>query len=215
MNELDCQTAYWNRVADTKTFSHPIKFDVFEKLVPCGASILDYGCGYGRTCAELVAGGYPNVVGADISRKMIERGLQGNPSLNLVCFDGGELPFADESFDACMLLAVLTCIPSDAGQAEVLRQLHRVLRPGGVLYVSDYPLQDDERNAARYRSFESEFRTYGVFRLPDGAVVRHHDMARIAALLGSFDTLQEERFPVITMNGNPAQIFQVIARKKS
>lgn len=214
MNELDRQTAYWDRVADSKTFSHPLRFDVFEKLVPRDASILDYGCGYGRTCEELLTHGYQNVVGADISRKMIERGLQGDPSLNLVCFDGGELPFADESFDACTLLAVLTCIPTDAGQAEVVRQLHRVLRPGGILYVSDYPLQDDERNAARYRSFESEYQTYGVFRLPDGAVVRHHDPARIAALLGGFDTLREDRFPVTTMNGNPAQIFQVIARKK-
>ncbi len=214
MNKLDRQTAYWNRVANSKTFSHPIQFDVFEKLVPRDASILDFGCGYGRTCAELLTHGYPNVVGVDISRKMIERGLQGDPGLNLVCFDGGELPFVDESFDACTLLAVLTCIPTDAGQDEVLRQLHRVLRPGGILYVSDYPLQDDERNAARYRSFESECQTYGVFRLPDGAVVRHHDMARIAALLASFDTLLEDRFPVTTMNGNPAQIFQVIARKK-
>ena len=53
------------------------------------------------------------------------------------------------SFDAILLLAILTCIPDDQGQALLIAGLRRLLRPGRVLY-SDMPLQSDRRNLTRY-----------------------------------------------------------------
>lgn len=213
MNPIDVQTAYWDSVAPTKTFSHPVDVDTLRTWVRPDEKILDYGCGYGRTCAQLTENGYSNVTGVDISCQMIKRGLAENPALDLLHADAETLPFPDHSFCACTLLAVLTCIPTDAGQRQVISEIFRVLRPGGILYLSDYPLQSDERNTDRYRQHEAEYGKYGVFGLPEGAVVRHHDMAWIHQLLAPFQRIREQPIEVSTMNGNKATIFQIIAKK--
>ena len=214
MNKLDYQQTYWDRIATKKTFTHSIQLDKFQELVSLQSKILDYGCGYGRTCAELIENGYSDITGIDISSEMIKRGLSLYPDINLQHVDNGILPFGDHTISACTLLAVLTCIVTNAGQRDVIGELCRVLKPGGILYISDYPLQKDQRNKERYHQFENEYGNLGVFGLPDGGVVRHHTMSWIYDLLFQFDILMEENVDVSTMNGNQATIFQIIAKKR-
>lgn len=212
MNTLDVQTEYWDGAAASKTFTHPIPLRVFRELLPSAAKILDYGCGYGRTCSELTNAGYQNVIGIDISEEMIKRGRLSRCDLDLRVFNGKSTGFENGSFDACLLLAVLTCIPSDAGQEHTFNEVRRLLRPGGIVFVSDYPLQTDARNKQRYQDFEKELGTYGMFRT-EGAIVRHHDMKRIRQLLVGFDILWQENLRVCTMNGNESDVFQLLAQK--
>jgi len=214
MNRLDSQNTYWDSVATKKTFTHPVRIDLLRDILPHGARILDYGCGYGRTCAFLRENGYHRVVGVDISSEMIARGLRSDNTLDLRHIKGAPLPFAESSCDACTLLAVLNCIPTDNGQRMLINELRRVLRPGGILYLSDYPLQKDEKNLDRYNRFETEFEKFGIFQLPDSAVLRHHDMDWIYTLLAQFDIFWETNIDVLTMNGSRADIFQIMARKK-
>lgn len=213
MSKIDIQKEYWDGVAKKKTFTHPICMNVFRESVSAGEAILDYGCGYGRTCHQLVECGYCNVVGIDISSQMIAHGKALNPSLELLHFHGKTIPFPDESFPACTLLAVLTCIPTDAGQTRVINEIHRVLCPGGLLYVSEYPIQKDPRNQKRYLQYEDEFGIYGVFRLSDGGVVRHHEMSWVYRLLSAFTVIWEDKIKVCTMNGNATEVFQMVAKK--
>jgi SAM-dependent methyltransferase len=214
MDKLDKQITYWDSVAATKSFSHPIREDIFRTLVSLDSNILDYGCGYGRTCAELKTLGYKNVIGVDISSEMIKRGLSLHQDLKLQQIDGDKLPFYDKTFYACTLFAVLTCIPTDSGQQNIIDELHRVLRHKGILYVNDFPLQTDIRYIERYNQFKDEYKLYGIFRLPDGGVVRHHDMNWIYKLLSQFEIIDEKTMEAITMNGNTADCFQIIARKR-
>ena len=213
MHTLDWQVSYWDSVADKKTFSHTIQMDRFRALVGPQDRILDYGCGYGRTCAFLQDHGYTDVTGVEISKEMIQRGNRTYEGLHLLHLEDPRLPFADNHFAACTLLAVLTCVPTDTGQKTILAELHRVLQPGGILYLSDYPFQQDQRNQDRYAAFEHEFNKFGVFRLSDGGIVRHHEMSWIHELLTGFEILHEETIDILTMNGNDAKIFQFIAKK--
>jgi len=214
MNELDAQKSYWDMVAVQKTFTHPLNMKLFQCLVPRGAKILDYGCGYGRICAELQAHGYLDVTGVDISDGMITRGRSLFPKLDLRVKQGDILSFPEETFDVCIMFAVLTCIVTDSGHDRVISEMSRVLRRGGILYVSDYPLQTDERNQMRYREFLETYGTFGVFRLPDGGIVRHCDMKTIHHLLAQFALVDESFLEVSTMNGNAATVFQIIARRR-
>jgi len=56
--------------------------------------------------------------------------------------DGQSLPFADDSFDSALSTWTLCTIP-DA--AAALRELRRVLRPGGTLHFLEHGLAPDER----------------------------------------------------------------------
>jgi len=214
MTDLDRQIEYWDRVANAKTFSHPLDLPLLHRYLSSESRVLDYGCGYGRLAEELIRGGYRNILGVDVSSQMIERGRRKSPALELRVVRGRTLPFEDTSFDLVLLFAVLTSIPTDEGQREVIREVERVLSPDGFLYVSDYPLQDDEKNCLRYRTFQEKYGTYGVFELPGGGVMRHHDPTWIEELLWGFDRLSYMEIPVTTMNRSSAKGFQFFGKKK-
>lgn len=213
MDSLDVQLGYWNGAGAAKTFSHPVPLPEFHALLGPQAAILDYGCGYGRVTAELAQAGFARVTGVDASEALVLRGLREHPQLDLRVISAPPLPFPDASFDACLLVAVLTCVPTDTGAKALLNEAHRLLKPGGLLFVSDYPLQNDPRNVARYQEHEAQFGAYGVFRSGE-AVFRHYAMGRVDQLLSGFETLWRRELVVRTLNGNKADIFQVAVRKR-
>jgi len=206
------QIEYWDKVAWDKVFTHPLNLPLLQTQLPLNSRILDYGCGYGRACQALAQAGYTQVLGVDSSAEMIRRGLQQDPSLALEVLPASGLPYPPQTFDAILLIAVLTCIPVDEDQRNLLTQLTRRLRPGGLLYISDYRLQEDERNQSRYRAGLSEFGTYGVFRLPEGVVLRHHSIEWLETLTRDFKRLDLAYPEVITMNGHRAKAFQYLGQ---
>jgi len=211
--DVASQISYWDRVAHEKRFSHPLRLDWLTRYSNQQARILDYGCGYGRTLAELSRAGYDHVVGTDFSEAMLGRSRRELPHSMLVRNDGSVLPIKSESIDAVLLFAVLTCIPDDNDQRVVLSEVERVLSPGGLLYISDLLVNDDPRNRERYEQWAEKYKCYGVFELPEGVVVRHHRKEWIAEVTGSFRQLEHEPFTVTTMNGNQSSAFQYLGRK--
>lgn len=207
-----CQNNYWDRVATEKRFSHPLRVDWLTHRLHPEARILDCGCGYGRTLAELHRAGYHNLTGLDFSEGMLRRCQSESPDTAVVRNDGQSLPLKTNSVDAVLLFAVLTCIPVDNDQRALLSEVERILRPNGVLYISDLLVNDDERNRERYEKYASQG-TYGVFELPEGVVVRHHTVDWIEKITGTFEQLEYEPFTVTTMNGNPSSAFQYLGRK--
>ena len=207
------QVSYWDRVANEKRFSHPLKLEWLTRYSHPGARILDYGCGYGRTLAELSQAGFENLVGVDSSSAMLARARAAVAGPGLVRNDEHSIPFTDESFDAVLLFAVLTCIPDGDQQRSLMSELERVLRPGGLLYISDVLVNTDQRNRERYERDAEKFNCYGVFELPEGVVVRHHTSEWMGELTRSFQPLEYEAFTVTTMNGNASAAFQSLSRK--
>ncbi|MGI9069030.1 MAG: class I SAM-dependent methyltransferase [Pyrinomonadaceae bacterium] len=213
MQNFAAQVSYWNRVAREKCFSHPLRLEWLARYSDQKARILDYGCGYGRTLAELSRAGYQNVIGSDFSEAMLGRARREVPHSMLVRTDGSALPIKSESIDAVLLFAVLTCLPDDNGQRALLNEVERVLRPSGLVYISDLLVNSDLRNRERYERYAKKYKCYGVFELPEGVVVRHHRKEWIEGLTGPFRQLENQPFVVTTMNGNPSSAFQYLGRK--
>lgn len=211
---MTSESNYWDRVAHEKRFSHPLRRDWLGNYLDRQARILDYGCGYGRTLAELSDAGYENVMGIDFSEGMLSRCRSEGSYSNLIRNDGRGLPLRPNSCDAVLLFAVLTCIPDSDEQGSLLTEVEQTLRPGGFVYVSDLLLNDDDaRNRERYERFAERYQCYGVFDLPEGVTVRHHQEQWIEELVGRFQRLEYERFSVATMNGNESAAFQYFGRK--
>jgi SAM-dependent methyltransferase len=207
------QVSYWDRVAHEKRFSHPLRLDWFGRYSNQQARILDYGCGYGRTLAELSQAGFQNLAGVDFSEAMLARMRAVVPRPELVRNDGHSLPFKDDCFDVVVLFAVLTCIPDGNKQRSLLAGIERVLRPAGLLYISDVLVNDDLRNRERYERDAEKYKCYGVFELAEGVVVRHHRKEWIKEITRTFQQLEYEPFNVTTMNGNASAAFQYLGRK--
>ncbi len=202
---------HWDREAGRKTFTHPLNRGWLDTFVPRTARVLDYGCGYGRSLAELASLGYSDMVGMDPSPAMVERGRRTFPGLDLRVVEALPTAEANASFDAVLLLAVLTCMPDDRDQDAVMDEVRRLLRPGGTLYISDMPLQTDSRNLTRYAREAPRFGAYGIFETDDGATVQHHDGRRLEALLAGFKVVATVTTSISTMNGHAATGVQVLA----
>lgn len=211
--ELPAPKDYWDSVSETKQFTTSFQAEAFAQYVNQDAKILDVGCGYGRTLNELHHRGYKNLTGIDFSKGMIERGKRQFPYLHLLVKEKDSIDFPDNHFDAVILLAVLTCIPSDEEQRKLISEIKRVLKPGGILYINDFLLNTDERNISRYEKYAKEYGTYGVFELSEGAVLRHHEENYIHELTEAFEEKRFERLTFTTMNGHRSNGFYYIGEK--
>jgi SAM-dependent methyltransferase len=119
-----------------------------------GLRVLDAGCGPGFYSAELVARG-ATVVGFDASPEMVR--LAAERVGGAGTFRAHDLArpldwLDDESFDAAVLALVIHHVDDRLG---ALRELSRVLRPGGVLVVSTHhPATDWLRLGGSYFTTE-------------------------------------------------------------
>lgn len=106
-----------------------------ERLSPQpGERILDLGGGTGRGSARLLARGC-RVVLADYSDGMIGRARAATRGeAAMVRADAGRLPFADASVDGILCTNSFHHYPDPAA---ALREMRRVLRPGGRLSLTD------------------------------------------------------------------------------
>jgi ubiquinone/menaquinone biosynthesis C-methylase UbiE len=108
-----------------------------------GLAVLDYGCGAGDLLRVLAGlGARAAFTGCDVSAGMLaEAGKRWPASLGpapaLLAQDGARTPFADHQFDIVTISAVLHHVPV-AERAAVYRELGRVLKPGGRIYVFEH-----------------------------------------------------------------------------
>jgi len=108
--------------------------------VRSGMRLLDCGCGVGSITldlAEIVTPG--ETVGVDVDAGQLElaRAAAAARGLGTVRFEMGsvyELPFADASFDAALAHTVLHHLSEPL---RALKELRRVLAPGGIVAVAD------------------------------------------------------------------------------
>lgn len=109
-----------------------------------GDRVLELGCGAGRIGRELAAD-CREWIGTDISPRMLavaERRLSDHDNVQLVALERSSLEmFGDGSIDKAYTVAVL-CHMDKEDLFLYLRELHRVLTPGGLAYLETWNLAD-------------------------------------------------------------------------
>ena len=100
-----------------------------------GQTALEIGCGLGRTVRALSTR-FGKAIGADISSEMVRQARElhaSYPNIEFVAGNGVDLAFAqDGSIDFCFSYAALQHIPDRGVVAGYVREIARVLRPGGT-----------------------------------------------------------------------------------
>jgi ubiquinone/menaquinone biosynthesis C-methylase UbiE len=142
-----------------------------ERHFPKDAPLLELGCGAGRIAFGLRDAGWADIVATDFSAEMIEaaRELNGENAasvcaevstanaaaprrarLRFSVADATALPFPDAAFGSVIFgFNGLMMIPGTARRAAALREMRRVLRPGGTAIFTGHE-RDVPRNAAHW-----------------------------------------------------------------
>ena len=122
--------------------AEPVRRRVCEGLA---GEVVEIGFGSGHsvpfypaTVTRVVA-----VEPSDLAWKLAEERVRASTiPIERAGLDGQSLPFADDSFDAALSCWTLCTIPD---VAAALREVRRVLKPGGTLHFVDHGLAPDER----------------------------------------------------------------------
>jgi ubiquinone/menaquinone biosynthesis C-methylase UbiE len=123
-----CQTALWDRAVIAE----------LGDRIP-SLRILDVGCATGRLLSSLAASGATGLAGVDLAANIVDvardKLARRSVAAELRAADVEDsIPWPAESFDAITLTGVLHHFYR---ADDALREIHRVLRPGGRLLVLD------------------------------------------------------------------------------
>jgi ubiquinone/menaquinone biosynthesis C-methylase UbiE len=134
-------------------------FDVLGLELRGDETVVDLGCGVGRLSRALAASA-GQVIGMDVSEEMLARAEQHNGHLENVRWihgDGRTLrPLDDASVDACVSVVVFQHIPDPDTTLGYVREMGRVLRPGG--WAAFQVSTDPAVHAPRRRSWRERLR---------------------------------------------------------
>jgi len=128
-NRIAHQYDGWYRTKTGKYVDRTEKWLVFSMMRTKSGKALDLGCGTGNYTLELLKRGF-DVVGLDASDGMLE--VARSKGLNCIKGDAYALPFQDRSFDLVLSVTMFEFIHEPE---RVLREIHRVLTPGGEVII--------------------------------------------------------------------------------
>lgn len=137
--------------ANIETFSSTDTIDIYSERATDGlfpqerkaieryftkpeARVLDLGCGTGRATHPLSVMGY-DVIGIDPSEAMVDKAHSTYSQLDFIAGDATNLHFQDEVFDYVVFTYYgLGYIYPETSRIHALREIYRVLKPGGFSY---------------------------------------------------------------------------------
>lgn len=137
----------WVSGRDPRLWSDPVRYEeligsIWEQTASTTTSrLLEVGTASGFLARGLA----PRVgfyAGVDVSADAVGVARRlGRPNAGFLCGDGSRLPLRDNGFDAAFCYDVFTNFPDFAFGAGILREMLRVVRPGGRVLVGSLPDQ--------------------------------------------------------------------------
>jgi SAM-dependent methyltransferase len=156
------------------------ELDLLAELLPLGGQdIIELGCGNARLARALLDR-HPDsrVTGLEVDQRQHAKNLAApQPGLRFVAAGAQAVPFPDASFDLALMLKSLHHVPLPL-MAAALREVARVLRPGGHLYVSEPVYGGDFNEVVRLFNEEGAVRAAAQAALDDA--VRSGEWAQVA-----------------------------------
>ncbi|HBA89281.1 MAG TPA: hypothetical protein DCZ75_15235 [Geobacter sp.] len=111
---------------------------LFPKYLREDQSVLDLGCGAGRTTFHIKKV-TERVIGVDLSEVLIASAQANHPGVDFRVMDAGDLKFADGSFDVVVFSNNGLCyVHPEEKRLKAIREIRRVLKPGGIYIFSSF-----------------------------------------------------------------------------
>lgn len=118
-------------------------------------SALDVGCGIG-VLHRYIRDRFARLCAVDVSTACLEQAARANSGVEYRAYSGAELPFATGEFDFAYAICVLHHVPP-ADWLGFMREMARVIRPGGVLCIIEHnPLNPLTQLSVRRCEFDRD-----------------------------------------------------------
>ncbi|MDP1569801.1 MAG: methyltransferase domain-containing protein [Vicinamibacterales bacterium] len=109
-----------------------------EYFPPPPSTVLDLGCGAGRTTVALHEAGY-RVTGIDLSQALVAEARRLYPAIDVRLMDATALEVPDASVDVAFFsYNGIDCLYPVSARERCFAEVYRVLRPGGVFLLSSH-----------------------------------------------------------------------------
>lgn len=137
-----------------------LEIDLGREYIRDGDAVLDVGCGPGAALRDYAGSRRIRACGIDYSENMIEAAQKNlaetapDLEVELQVASVLELPFEDGGFDVVTSHRCLMALLEWERQQQALREIHRVLKPGGVLVLMEGTFEGIERLNEYRRRFE-------------------------------------------------------------
>ena len=137
-----------------------VRNQITKEINPINKSVLDVATGTGSLAIDLSKSA-EKVVGIDLSSKMLDvaEKKRKNDNLSFLLMDASYMKFNDEEFDLVTISLGLHDMPLDI-RTLVLKEVKRVLKRNGKLYILEYDLPQNPLGAVSSRlinTFESKY----------------------------------------------------------
>ena len=160
MEKLNPKTPFFNTKSALNKYSQAVDsvglWESEKKLVKMFCPnvndyILDVGCGAGRTTFGLYRMGYKNIIGIDISEKLVafakDYANKNNIPIPIILGDAVQMPFKSDTFDfALFSYNGLTGIPTEIRRLQIVNEIYRVLKAGAYFVFCAHDRNECEHN---------------------------------------------------------------------
>ena len=183
--------ALYNDIARefSATRAYPWKeLQVFIPHIKDNFKILDLGCGNGRLLKSLEQSDKKlNYLGVDFSEKLIAQARENHPEAKFVTADMSDLYFEPNTFDMIFMIASFHHLPTKTERLELLYQAKRWLKPGGLLFMTNWNLWQKKYLRYSLEKFWSK-RSWNDFFIPwttdsGGTVWRYYHSFTVGELI--------------------------------
>ena len=214
--------ADWRSIDYRPALAELLPESLLPHLLP-GQTALDIGCSNGWACLFLAEHGI-NAVGIDINPDAVasahEQAARRDLSVKArfrVMDIVEERP--SESFDAVLMIRLLTCFPDRDTWRLLLRRAHDRLAERGLIYIRDFML--DEASPIYRARYEVGVRMgwrWGNFAVSDAAgqplfVAHHHTPDELSEIIAPYTRIDLNYHRSLSMNGNECRMFEFIGRR--
>jgi len=125
--------------------------EIYEQLALDNKNILELGCGK-ADITRLIATGGPGrkVTATEVDEVQHSKNLliKDLPNVTFIIASSEKIPADDDSFDIIFMFKSLHHVPTEL-MADALAETQRVLKPGGIAYISEPVFQGDFNEVLR------------------------------------------------------------------
>ncbi|WP_316811664.1 class I SAM-dependent methyltransferase [Pedobacter heparinus] len=155
---------YQDKFMDVSLYAGPLHI-FCDNITADNADILDIACGPGNITKYLLdtKPDY-DILGIDFSPKMLDLAQTNNPGAKFQLMDCREIYRIEKKFDG---IACGFCLPylTPEEAIELIANVSRLLKPGGVFYLST--MEEDDDNKSRYQVSGTGDQVYVIYHRED------------------------------------------------